>query len=406
MCPKCFLATLPLTSRSIFLLFLFSGCAFLPLESNKVPQFSSRAGPSVPLSDYREAVGVLHVHSRYSDGQFSVERIAETANRQGLDFLILTDHNTLEGRRQGKAGRYGRTLLLIDEEISTAAGHCLALRLPEEVKSRENASWTLQEIRRRGGLSFIAHPFRKQKPWDQPEIEGITGLEIYNGVEDVSDENPAALILATLFLGSAATLPGWLDRPDRELALWDRRLARGERLVGIGSSDAHGLTVFGLHLGPYSSFFKLVRDHLLVKGGELSEQSIYEAIEQGHLFVAHDLIADARGFLFAAVRPGGQVAGILGDRVKREPGLRFYVSLPAPGEMILFRDGQEVGRSTGREGWFEIAGPGVYRLEARHGGRPWIYSNPIYVLEWEKGSGTFAPTGLRTSAKESDPLRS
>lgn len=379
-----------MTFYSILLLFLLSGCALLLPDSNKLPQFSSRTGSSIHLSGYREAVGVIHVHSRYSDGQLSVERIAEVAQRQDLDFLILTDHNTLEGRRKGKAGWYGRTLLLIDEEISTAAGHCLALRLSAEVESRQDAFWTLQEIRRRGGWSFIAHPFWRKKPWDEPEMEGITGLEIYNAVEDVSDENPLALGLATLFLGSDATLPRWLDRPDQELALWDRRLARGDRLVGIGSSDAHGLSWFGLHLGPYSSFFRMVRNHLLVKGGEISESSIYEAIEQGHLFVAHDLIADARGFLFAAVRAQRQVAGlpaiapvagILGDRVKQEPGLRFYAYLPSPGEMILFHNGQEIGRSTGQQGWFDAASPGAYRLEARRRDRPWIYSNPIYVLE-------------------------
>ena len=369
-----------MTLYSLLLLFLLSGCSFLPFESQTIPHFSSRVDPALAPS-YQEKVGVLHVHSTYSDGSGSVEEITRVAQAQGLDFVILTDHNTLEGRRRGKAGWHGKTLLLIDEEISTAAGHCLALGLPEEAKSRESAAWTVQEVRRQGGLAFIAHPFWRKKPWDEPEIGGITGLEIYNGVEDVSDENPLLLALSTLFLGSEPTLGWWLDRPDQELVLWDRRLARGDRLVGIGAADAHGLKWFGLHLAPYSGFFKLVRNHLLVKEGPLSEKSVYEAIGQGHLFVAHDWVADARGFFFAAVRPGGQVAGILGDQVKREWGLRLYAYLPSPGEMVLFRDGQPIGRSMGQRGWFEIAGPGVYRLEATRKGRPWIYSNPIHVIE-------------------------
>jgi len=327
-------------------------------------------------------VGVIHVHSCYSDGQLPIERIADVAERQNLDFLILTDHNTLKGRREGKAGWFTETLLvLVDEEISTAAGHYVALRVPEEVKSRERASWTVQEVRRLGGLGFIAHPFWKRKPWDEPEIGGITGLEIYNAVADVSDENPLALGLATLFLGSEATLAWWLDRPEQELHLWDQRLARGDRIVGIGSADAHGLTWFGLRLGPYSSFFKLVRDHLLVKEGRVSEQSIYEAIEQGHLFVAHDLIADARGFLFAAVESNGDVRGIMGDRVKWKAGLKLYAQLPSPGEIRFLKNGEEAASVTGQEGWLPAEGPGVYRVEVARKAKPWIYSNPIYVIE-------------------------
>lgn len=328
---------------------------------------------------YREVVGVIHVHSTYSDGTLPVEGIARIAEQQGLDYVILTDHDTLQGRRDGKEGLHGKTLVIADTEISTGAGHLLALRLKEEVPPRRPAGETVRAVSEQGGLGFIAHATWRKRPWRDPEIGEITGLEIYDLASDVSDEFPVSVALAALLAGPDISLPRWVDRPKDLLALWDRLLAGGRRVVGIGSGDAHGLQWFGFRLGPYSTVFKLVRNHLLIRG-ELTAQAAHEAIEKGRLFVAHDVFADARGFLFLAENEGA-VQGVMGDEVRISPGLRLYSYLPSPGRMTLFRNGKEVARAEGQHGWFEVAGPGAYRLEAARRGRPWIYSNPIYVLE-------------------------
>lgn len=361
-----------------FLLFL-SGCAFLPLDSPKVPQPLSLAEP-VFRAPGREAVGVIHVHSVYSDGTGTVEEITRTAQRQGLDFLILTDHNTLEGRRQGKAGRHGTVQVLIDQETSVhGGGHYLVLDASEEIASYRKADETIQRAIQVGGLGFIAHPHARGSGWKEPDIPGITGLEIYNAREDVEDEFLPWLTFCTVLFGSDRSLPQWLDRPARSLALWDRRLNRGERLVGIGATNAHGLRWLGLRLAPYGPTFKLVRNHVLIDG-DLTESAVYEALEKGHLFVAHDVIADSTGFQFLAVREG-VVVGVMGDQVHGPKGLKLIIYLPSPGEILLLRDGQESARASGQHLELDSLEPGVYRVEARREGRPWIYSNPIYVLE-------------------------
>ena len=155
-------------------------------------------------------------------------------------------------------------------------------------------------------------------------------------------------------------------------------LARGEPIVGIGSADAHGLRRFGLYLGPYAAIFKMVRTHLLVR--ELSADEIYKALSQGHAFVAHDIIADARRFTFLAVFQNS-VKGIMGDQIKYQPGLRFYAYLPSPGQIVLMRDGRILETANGQHAWFETPGPGIYRVEVTRKGKPWIYSNPIYVVK-------------------------
>ena len=39
----------------------------------------------------------LHIHTAYSDGVFTPEKIVETALNEGLECIALTDHDTVEG---------------------------------------------------------------------------------------------------------------------------------------------------------------------------------------------------------------------------------------------------------------------------------------------------------------------
>ena len=48
-----------------------------------------------------ELTGAIHMHSVFSDGSGEVEEIARYAEEVGLDYLILTDHNTLRALKEG-----------------------------------------------------------------------------------------------------------------------------------------------------------------------------------------------------------------------------------------------------------------------------------------------------------------
>ena len=65
-----------------------------------------------------EYVGVAHIHSLFSDGTGEIPEIAEYASDLDLDFLLLTDHNTLRGLKEGYEKWYGKTLLLVGCEIN------------------------------------------------------------------------------------------------------------------------------------------------------------------------------------------------------------------------------------------------------------------------------------------------
>ena len=65
-----------------------------------------------------EYSGVLHIHSTYSDGTGSPDHIAQAANETGLDFLILTDHNTIQAKTDGYEKFYNNTLFIVGYELN------------------------------------------------------------------------------------------------------------------------------------------------------------------------------------------------------------------------------------------------------------------------------------------------
>ena len=65
-----------------------------------------------------EYVGALHIHSVFSDGSGEIKEIVKFAIEAELDFLILTDHNTLRALNEGFEHWYDNTLLLIGCEIN------------------------------------------------------------------------------------------------------------------------------------------------------------------------------------------------------------------------------------------------------------------------------------------------
>jgi phosphoribosyl 1,2-cyclic phosphate 1,2-diphosphodiesterase len=61
----------------------------------------------------------LHIHSRCSDGSFTVEEIVEQAVTAGLQLVSITDHDTVEGcARLEAAGKKGGILTISGVEIS------------------------------------------------------------------------------------------------------------------------------------------------------------------------------------------------------------------------------------------------------------------------------------------------
>ncbi len=330
-------------------------------------------------SDYREYVGVIHIHTRYSDGAGTYEDIARIANAEHLDYLIVTDHNTLQPLRDGKQGWWGSVLVLVGDEISTRAGHYLALNVTQEIDREDKTTQQIiDEVNRQGGLGIIAHPYFKKRRWTDWTVTGFMGIEAYNAAHDTLDENRLRLALWTLTVPEQPFYWSLIDRPYDPLRKWDELIAQYGRLVGIGSSDAHEIRLVGLKFAPYEVLFQLIRTHLLIPSSRLTPEAVYTALRAGHAFFAIELTAPANGFSFQA-RHNGKTVGIMGDDIRWAQDLRLAVGLPSPGRIVLFKDGEPVGSSVGQAWEWPVAEPGVYRVEISRYDKPWIFSNPIYI---------------------------
>ena len=99
----------------------------------------------------------LHVHTEFSDGHGTVEKILETAAQKGLDGLAITDHDTLEGYYKAKDCG-SRLLILPGFEVETDAGHVLVLGLEQLPPYGLRYEGLVEWARSLGGLSVLAHP--------------------------------------------------------------------------------------------------------------------------------------------------------------------------------------------------------------------------------------------------------
>ncbi|MDQ7794689.1 MAG: CehA/McbA family metallohydrolase [bacterium] len=334
-----------------------------------------------------EYAGVLHAHSRYSDGSGTVPELVAAARRSRLDFLILTDHSTLAARDvEGEGWRDG-VLLLVGMEITPRHNHYLALGVKQPVPADENARVYVEAVQKQGGLGLAAHPSDRGSPflgipsfeWNATDLP-IQGLEVWNFFSRWLGRIRGPVSLVRGILNPYCLVPG--PEPE-DLARWDE-LGRSRRLPGVGAVDAHGSPVLSTRLLPYHRMFRTVRTHVLLESpfsgdAGLDSARLLAAMGEGRCFIQAGPWPPRRGFRFTA-QAGGHVHH-QGAELREEA--RFEVSLPAAAGISLLKDGRPYVRVRGRRLECPSAGPGVYRVEVhrRWAGRarPWIFSNPIYL---------------------------
>ena len=118
---------------------------------------------------HRWLAGDLHAHTVHSDGALTVPELARLAAEQGLDFLAVTDHNTVSHHAElgWASARYGITLIP-GQEVTTDSGHAGALGDLGWVDFRESAGSRLAATERGGGLLSVNHPIGGHVSWLKP----------------------------------------------------------------------------------------------------------------------------------------------------------------------------------------------------------------------------------------------
>jgi hypothetical protein len=414
----------------------------------------SRPAPLPGLTDYR---AIFHAHA--SDSEHTggtLDELLDDARRVHVEIVFLSDHpSPPRDFMHGWRGVRGGVLFIPGAE--TKNGYLL--HPDRSVLDRLDAPVPdlLAATTAGTGLAFLSH----LEDHETVSFEGVTGTEIYNRHADAKDEAPAMAAMLQWITDPAGVtrlrnaiskhpielFAAQQDYPADYLAAWDRATAAGHRLVGIAANDCHHNQVFvvkkidddsalvgtsvdaddemtkfttatrprlremlahhdageevaRLDFDPYWVSMRFVSTHVLARA--LEEGAVREAVRAGHVYVAHDWIADPTGFRFYLAGdgppqpdphgPAARPAEIMGDQAPWRPGARLVAELPVAARVRLLRDGSEVAFAPRGERFeHAVDQPGVYRVEAwvEIGGewRPWIYSNPIY-LSGAQATGT------------------
>jgi hypothetical protein len=160
------------------------------------PARPTRPGAPLPApAGYRWLAGDLHAHSVHSDGVLGVSELARLGAAGGLDFLAVTDHNTVSHHPwlPDESG----ILLLPGQEVTTSRGHANAYGDIGWMDFRLPADDWLSIVEDRGGLLSINHPLGADVAWLHPLQRRPRLVEVWHsGWQDRTWTAPLSWLLA------------------------------------------------------------------------------------------------------------------------------------------------------------------------------------------------------------------
>ena len=222
--------------------------------------------------------GDFHAHTNCSDGFYSPVQLVELAKAEGLDFLAITDHNTIEAfsKIEGNPGLMilrGIEITLrdgdlnvfgVDQRLDWMDQICVTTKRISHLEGKYRTTTELmRQISAQELLNSMNHPLLKPWEWRDrvTELRYLSCMEIWND-------------------------PSWLDNTrdnPRAVALWTDLLNAGYRIAGIGGSDYHrpvprpGEVKPAERLGVPSTY---------VLARELSSPAILNALRQRRAYVS------------------------------------------------------------------------------------------------------------------------
>ncbi|HZD00574.1 MAG TPA: CehA/McbA family metallohydrolase [Actinomycetes bacterium] len=218
----------------------------------------------------RWLAGDLHSHTVHSDGALNVDQLACLARGRGLDFLAVTDHNTVSHHRElgAVAARVG-VLLIAGQELTTEEGHANCLGPCGWVDFREPADEWLRAAEAGGGLLSINHPLLGPLAWRRPLRRRPPLAEVWHWTWDGWDTAPLEWWRAN---GGVPVGGSDFHRPKDGIPLgapttWVE--AEGGAEAGAaGVLDELRAGRVALSAGPGGPLLLRVGDEVLVLGGE------------------------------------------------------------------------------------------------------------------------------------------
>ncbi len=248
--------------------------------------------------------GIFHVRTAWSDGVIDPDTLKTLAT--GLDFLLLTEKNSLDARLSGQTGVYNGLTVLPDIEVSLPGDSGLFAAFnfsdlsgvspgdrfndfrPDENPFRSSFKVSL----------YHGHP-EKNFTWPMTQIQGAELICFESGWADGG--NPVHSVLTFLL---SDYFP-WLLNPYIGLRDPSGLLSEENPVVlfgGPGAVDPKKLAgIFPYQFPSYPSVLRtsvlhLMTEETLISSASHNQQVIYPALRNGQFFVANDLLSPADGF--------------------------------------------------------------------------------------------------------------
>jgi hypothetical protein len=315
-----------------------------------------------------------------SDGVLAPEALLGEAEREGLDFFAITDHNRWAYPR---FPRGSPVLVIAGIEVTTPYGHFnvfaedpaeppwLALLSDTGGETREElqpgaSRELLSEVRAGGLRSSINHPRLSPWAWWDPELDlaSISYLEVWNDPTwpENREANPATL------------------------EMWTRWLNAGLRVSAVGGSDFHNPEPKRRRDGRRMDGHRIGVPRTYVFAETCTPAAILQALDRSRAYVTMGPTIELHGATEEAAVGIGDDLGMYGGPFELEACCAASGSV----RLELIRNGQPVAVAEGSGGAglrkrFELdpGEPGWFRVDVRDArGEILAFSNPIFHGPW------------------------
>ena len=250
--------------------------------------------------------GDLHCHTLFSDGHSTIRQLADHARSRGLDFLCITDHNTVSHHDLLPGLAAPGFLPIGGQEITTYFGHANVWGAPRWMEFRcttpEEMQKSIDIAHQLGLLVSVNHPKPDGPPWRFGFDLGFDCMEVWQA-------------------------PWWVYNFE-SLARWDNLLRQGRRIVAVGGSDLHVVATETIS-GP----FPLGTPTTWVYADSLTQAAILAGIRAGHVSVG----ADSHGPRLELTAESGPAWAMMGDSMKTAAGepVHFHLRVQGGNGLIL-----------------------------------------------------------------------
>lgn len=352
----------------------------------------TREGAPLPETTFSDAPlasgpnwyrGDLHMHTAQSDGSCQSQtgkkvpcplfRTLEAAAERGLDFIAVSDHNTLSHFNDERELQpyFDKLLLIPGREITTYRGHANVFGPADFIDFRLGTKAVptfgklLDAVRAAHGLISINHP-------KLPSGEVCMGCGW-----QIADTDYRRIQAIEIINGGATQLFNNADNPVSGIPFWNDLLNKGIRITGIGGSDNHNATADKDAVGYPTA---------VVYADNLSDRAILAGIRAGHVFVDAD---GSRNGMLDMTGTLGREHAQMGDSLNPREGqpVVFTLSVKSPGTPKIIEDGKPanvtIEPSINDQQTFTFVSDGKrhwFRAEVRDANnRLLLIGNPIYL---------------------------